>query len=406
MNLVVIPFHDWKKCEREGFRTRDAHFMQEFEKHPDIEKLLIINRPISLAEITLLRRNWRPNEGSTVFQEGDVCITQVSQKCYTLDILIREFIKPLRMKRDWTPYIFGQKKVVTGVEMALSRLGMDSEFSLFMSAPLFVPLIEQISPSVLAFDAQDNLLKHPFYKDIPDLEAYYQFCLNRADFISTNAPETAAWFSQRRPETIHIANGVDDEMFNPDYSYEIPDDMSSIAGPIVGYAGKMQEMFDVSLMTRVVSEMPDVNFVFIGQELNPNWVKPLWRYANAHYLGDKQYLQLPQYLAAFNICIIPYNQERQHGVDPIKFYEYMAMGKPIVTTDIGGVSVFQDHPQVRVAQTAVDFIHGLDHFTKQARENLDFPKSKLPETILWRTKADMIVQAILQKSESVGNSSK
>jgi glycosyltransferase involved in cell wall biosynthesis len=397
MNLVVIPFHDWKKCEREGFRTRDAHFMQEFAKHPLVDKLLIINRPISLAEITLMRRNWRPREGTIVFQENDVCVSQVSANTYTLDILVREFIKPLRMKRNWIPYIFGQAKVVKAVKMALSRLEMETDYALFMSAPHFATLIEHLAPPVFAFDAQDNLLKHAFYRDIPDLEACYQFCLDRADFISANSHETTEWFRQQRPDAIHISNGVDDEIFSSDRSYNKPADMKSISTPIVGYAGKMQEMFDRSLMDRVVSELVDVSFVFIGQELNPNWMKSLWRHPNTHYLGDKPYSQLPQYLAAFDICIIPYNKERQHGVDPIKFYEYLAMGKPIVTTDIGNVSAFREFPQVRIVQTSDEFLHGLQHFINQVRDKIVIPRSGLPEEFLWRTKVDNIVEAIIQK---------
>jgi teichuronic acid biosynthesis glycosyltransferase TuaH len=399
MNLVVIPFHDWKKCEREGFRTRDAHFMQEFEKHPLIDKLLVVNRPISLVEMILMQRNWRPHVGTTVFQEGDICITQVSTKTYTVDILIHEFLKPLRMKRDWTPYIFGQTKVVTGVEMALSHLGMNSDYALFISAPLFVPLVEQLSPRTLAFDALDNMLKQVFYRDTPNLEAYYQFCLDNADFISANSKETTDWFKQQRPDAIHISNGVDDEVFTPDGSYKKPMDMKDFPKPIVGYAGKMQEMFDLSLMARVVPEFPNTNFVFIGQLLNPKWMKPLWQYPNTYYLGDKPYSQLPQYLAAFDICIIPYSRAMQHGGDPIKFYEYLAMGKPIVTTDIGGVSVFQDFPQVRVAHSTDAFLDGLHYFTNLARKNIEVPKSRLPEAYLWRTKADMILKGIMNKQK-------
>ena len=175
--------------------------------------------------------------------------------------------------------------------------------------------------------------------------------------------------------------------------------MKSISSPIVGYAGKMQEMFDVSLMARAVSELADVNFVFIGQELNSNWMKPLWQYPNTYYLGDKPYPQLPQYLAAFDICIIPYNEERQHGVDPIKFYEYLAMDKPIVTTDIGGVGVFQDFPQVWVAQNSDEFLHGLHYFTNQVRDKSAIPRSRFPEKYLWRTKVDKIVETIMQKQK-------
>jgi glycosyltransferase involved in cell wall biosynthesis len=403
MNLVAIPFHDWKKCEREGFRTRDAHFMQEFDKHPLVEKQLIVNRPISLAEIILMRRNWRPLSGQSVIQENDVCITQVSEKTYTLDILVREIVKPLRMKRTWTPYIFGHSKIVRAVKTALSQLGMDLDYKLFMSAPLYVPLIEQLSPPIFAFDAQDNLLKHAFYRDIPDLEKYYQFCLERADFVSANSLETTEWFRQHRPDAIHISNGVDDEVFSPDYSFDRPSDMETISAPVVGYAGKMQEMFDVSLMTRIVSDLQDTNFVFIGQELNSRWMKSLWQYPNAHYLGDKPYSQLPQYLAAFDICIVPYNLERQHGVDPIKFYEYLAMGKPIVTTDIGGVSMFREFPQVRIAQNSKEFLDDIHYFTDQVRGNSVIPRRQLPETYLWRTKADKIVKAILQTQKTQAN---
>lgn len=399
MNLVDIPFHDWKKCEREGFRTRDAHFMQEFANHPAIEKLLIINRPISISEMVLLRRNWRPLHGNTFYQDGDICITQVGPAVYTLDILIREFVRPLRMKRGWTPYIFGQHKVAAAVETALMQLSIDADYAVFTSAPIFAPLIPNLSPRVVGFDAQDNLLKHAFYQDVKNLASYYDFFLERADFISANSPETTNWFRQKRSDARHISNGVDKKVFSPYRSWDIPSDMELIPSPIVGYAGKMQEMFDVDLMSTIVQQLPDVNFVFIGQELNSDWMKPLWRYPNSHYLGDKPYAQLPDYLAAFDVCIIPYNQERQHGVDPIKFYEYLAMGKPVVTTNIGGVSAFHDFPQVRIAENTGDFLEGVRYFADAMREGRPIPISELPEAYTWEAKANEIIQSLLLKQE-------
>jgi teichuronic acid biosynthesis glycosyltransferase TuaH len=397
MNLVVIPFHDWKKCEREGFRTRDAHFMQEFSRHPAVEKLLIINRPISISEMVLLRRNWRPREGREFFRDGNVCITQVGPATYTLDILIREFVKPLRMKRDWTPYIFGQPVVAAAVEVALNQLDIASDYALFMSAPLFAPLASRLSPHVMGLDAQDNLLKHVFYKDTPDLASYYDYFLEQADFISANSFETTEWLNRKRPDALHISNGVDKKTFDPTISYAIPSDMTSIQGPIVGYAGKMMELFDVDLMSYVAEQLLDVQFVFIGQKLNPDWMKPLWEHPNTHYLGDKSYAQLPQYLAAFDVCSIPYSQERQHGGDPIKFYEYLAIGKPVVTTDIGGVGAFRDFPQVRIPRNADEFVEGVRYFTDARREGRAILISELPEAYTWEAKADQIIQSLRLK---------
>lgn len=400
MNLVVIPFHDWKKCEREGFRTRDAHFMQEFAKHSAVEKLLIINRPISISEMVLLRRNWRPKQGNQFFQDGNVCITQVGPTTYTLDILIREIIKPLRLKRNWTPYIFGRAEVAAAVETALKRLDMTSDYALFMSAPIFAPLVTQLSPRVVGLDAQDNLLKHVFYQDIPDLSSYYDYFLEKADFISANSLETANWLKQKRRDALHISNGVDKKAFDPTVSYSVPDDMKRIKGPIVGYAGKMMELFDVNLMSYVAQQLPDINFVFIGQKLNPGWMEPLWENPNTHYLGDKQYSLLPQYLAAFDVCVIPYDRERQHGGDPIKFYEYLAIGKPVVTTNIGGVSVFRGFPQVRIPDNEHEFLEAVRYFTDAVREGRTIPITELPEAYTWEAKANEIIQSLLLKQEA------
>lgn len=402
MNLVVIPFHDWKKCEREGFRTRDAHFMQEFERHPAVDQLLIINRPISIAEMIVLRRNWRPRTGTSVLADGDVSLTQVGDHTYTLDIRVREFLRPLRMQRSWTPYIFSQPMVATAVESALDKLGMTGDYSLFMSAPLFAPLLIQLAPRVAAFDALDNLLKHSLYRNLPHLDDYYDVCIEHADFISANSQESANWLQVRRPDAVHISNGVDKAMFDPGRSYERPADMAALSGPVVGYAGKMQEMFDVGLMSYVAEQLPDVDFVFIGQQLNSEWMKPLWGHANVHFLGDKHYSDLPRYLASFDVCIIPYNLEWQHGGDPIKFYEYLAMGKPVVTTEIGGVGAFRDYPQVRIPNDADGFLAAVREFTVAAERGETIVVRPLPDQYTWQAKADQIIQAMIQREQQPG----
>lgn len=397
MNLVVIPFHDWKKCEREGFRTRDAHFMQEFQKHSLVNRLLVINRPISFAEIVLLRRNWRVKKGRLLKRKGGAYLSQIDSKTFVLDIVIPEVLQPILKRRAWIPYVFSQPRVVQAVRYALDYLDMDGSYALFISAPLFVPLIAQLSPPIFMLDAQDNLLKHALYRNVPDLAKYYQFCQERADVIFANSPETTQWLAQERSDAAYLSNGVDTEIFNSEKIYSVPEDMVALSRPIVGYAGKMQEMFDVVVTERVILEMKEVNFIFIGQKLDPGWVERLWHYPNAHYLGDKSYEMLPQYLSAFDICTIPYSMERQHGVDPIKFYEYLAMGKPIVTTNIGGVESFSEYPQVYIAENHDQYVSGLKTFVAQIQKGVSIPKRPIPGEYLWQTKADKIIRILDNK---------
>ncbi len=399
MKLVTIPFHDWKKCEREGFRTRDAHLMQEFGKHPHVEKMLVINRPVSLSEIVLLRRNWRVRQGRRLIRKHNLCISQGVKKgaddhIFNLDMIVPEIIRPIIMRRHWTPYIFGQNQILKAVSWALAYLNMDLNYALFISAPLFTPLVQKLHPKVFVADAQDNFLKLKSYRNTPHLEHYYQFWRDHADVLISNSPETTRWLRQNRPDAKCIPNGADFTFFRRDVSYETPLDMRSVKRPIVGFAGKMQEMSDVELIQQLIETMPEVSFVFIGQLLNPRWVKSLWRYPNVHYLGDKPYAQLPQYLAAFDVCIIPYSQKRQHGVDPIKFYEYLAMGKPVVTTLVGDVARYENHPQVIIGKTDDAFIQGVKFFLKKIMRNDPLETASLPEQCSWKIKADYIIQKI------------
>lgn len=397
INLVVIPFHDWKKCEHEGFRTRDAHFMQEFGKHPQINKVLIVNRPTSLPEMLLLRKNWHITEGNSIYATRNMKLSQVDDKSYTVDTRVLDTWKPLIQQRKWLPSAYGNKKLVHNVESALSTLDMRQNYALFMSAPLFVPLVKQLTPKVIAFDAQDNLMKHSLYRNVPNLLSYYDYCMKYADIITANSMETTQWFALKNDNATHIGNGVSLTFFDSTKEYMIPDDLRNIPRPIVGYAGKMQDMFDVTLMCKTVESMTDVSFVFIGQQLNSKWMKPLWRYPNVYYLGDKRYYLLPSYLAAFDVCIIPYRPDKQHGGDPIKFYEYLAMQKPIVTTDIGDVSKFRSYPNVRIANTAKQFSVDLKSLLKSLGSSKSTAGYELPTEILWSSKADYIIGQIYKK---------
>ncbi len=393
MYLVSIPFHDWKKCEREGFRTRDAHLLQEFEKNPKLDKLLVINRPISISEILLMRRNWRTKNGELIFAKNGVYVTQVSSKVTTLDVVLNEVVKPIQMRRHWIPYAVNQPKVVDAVQQALELLEIQDDYSLFISAPIYVPLVKHLRPNVFVLDAQDDLTKHAMYADMPNLNEYYEYCQEHADLIFSNAAQTAEWLGQKRNNGEHISNGVDIEKFNTVDLHQTPAKMDDIPRPIVGYSGKLSEIVDVKLFQELAQALPDVSFVFAGRMLDPDWDKPLRQFDNVYFLGDIPYKQLPQHLAAFDICTVAYSLGEQSWGDPIKLYEYLAMGKPIVSTNVGNVNAFREFPQVWISDTRAEFIENVKVALRMLEED-SIPQKELPERYYWKTKADYILQSI------------
>ncbi len=393
MDLIFVPFHDWRKCEHEGFRTRDAHLMQQFGHHPDVRRMLVVNRPISLSEIAIYRRSWRVRKGRLIRHRGGSYLTQVGPKTYTLDIVVPEVLRPLHMRRAWTRYIFAKPSIAASVRMAMSDVGIANDYGMFLSAPIFTPLARALQPPLLIADAQDNLLKHALYRDVPGVADDYNYWMEHAHLLYANSPETTSWFAERRPDASCIPNGVDLEIFDPALSRSRPADLSGIPGPIVGYAGKMQEMIDVEAIIATLRKLPDIHMVFIGLQLDSNWMAPVWKEPNAHYLGDKPYDQLPSYLAAFDICLIPYHTRRQHGVDPIKLYEYLAMDKLVVSTRVGGVTAFANYPQVRMVEDTAGFTSAVAELVTLVRANKQIERAPLPQTATWAFKANTIISA-------------
>ena len=271
LNIVAVPFHDWKKSQAEGFRTRDVHLLQELIQHPLVNRLLIVDRPTSVVEMLLLRRPWHIHGGQSVYQRNRSRLTMLNEKTFVLDMYNLEVLNPLLKRRRWIPASYGTQSTAQAVSEAIDYLALD-EYVLFMSSPLPMPLYRQLHNPTLVVDAVDNLLKIPQFSDMnAEISGYYDEIRQRASVVFSNTVETAAFLSREDRQAIYIPNGVDFRHFHPSDD-KIPTDLKPISHPIVGYAGKMQEIFDVDMLRSVANALPNVTFVCIGQLLNPKWM--------------------------------------------------------------------------------------------------------------------------------------
>ena len=392
-DLVAIPFHDWKKNQSEGFRTRDAHLLQEFSRHPSIDKLLIVDRPISLVERLVFNRNWKVNGTKELYNRDTRALSQVGENTFVLDIRYPDFIGPITKGKGWISGAYQRSTTIDAIKEAFRHLSIQDPV-FYISSPLPIPLIEQIEDPFLVFDAVDNLTKIPAYASIRlEIARYYSIAKAIATIIFTNSEKTRKWLAEGRQKVYSIPNGVD-PMHLAKNPGQTPPDLAEIAHPIVGYAGKMQEMFSIEIISYAAQSLPDTNFVLIGQQLNPKWMKPLWKIPNVHYLGDKHYQDLPNYLAGFDICVVPYSEERQHDVDPIKFYEYLYMEKPVITTNVGSVQEYSNFPNVKIASDPENFAKALSDFLEKIRNGETISAGNLPKSVFWKSKADQMIHII------------
>jgi glycosyltransferase involved in cell wall biosynthesis len=135
--------------------------------------------------------------------------------------------------------------------------------------------------------------------------------------------------------------------------------IAAIPQPIAGFIGNVSNRLDISLLVHVIRRLPEWHFVFVGQTY-PQKVdlSPLRRLPNVHLLGKHSFWDLPSLVKGMDVCLLPYvSDELARYRSPLKLYEYLAAGRPVVSTM---------HPEVQemsyvvyVANTPDEFAHNL-----------------------------------------------
>lgn len=333
--VLAYPFHDWRKVQSEGVRTRDAHILEALCRRPDVERVLVVNRPSSRAE-RWLRRGAARSVGEAVLQwdqgGAHAAVTRVGPKLEALDLAVGDLFRPILRRRGWWFDAFRQEVVATAIDRAAAaRLGSPTEVIGWL--PPIAPVMFRLGGRTI-FDALDNWLIHPAFRaNRLEAEAAYAVILSRADAVFASGPASARVLERWRAGVRVLPNGVDPEVFSGDR----PRPVDLPLGPIVGYAGKLAQRIDDELVASVADALPHVSFVFIGPTLEHGAVRRMRARRNVMLLGDRPYEELPAYLRAFDLAWIPHRVgEGETGGDPIKLYEYWAAGRQVISTRIDG----------------------------------------------------------------------
>lgn len=236
------------------------------------------------------------------------------------------------------------------------------------------------------------------------LQRYHQRLLNQATIVVGTANELVADLLPIRPDTLLCPNGVDmDHFAHPDDDGQaLPEDIQTIVAegkPIIGYYGALAEWFDYELVKFAAKRLPQYHFVLIGPDYDLTIGKSgINECSNIHWLGPKAYCQLPRYLRAFDVAIIPFQVTAAiQAVSPIKLFEYMAGGKPIVTTDLVEC---RKYPVVLIATTADEWVERLQQalLLGQDKQYQAALKATAQENT-WQARAQTIIAALQAKQE-------
>ena len=373
----------------EGLWRNRHHLMSRFS---ELNKVLYVEPKITLKN---LRNQLREGELARFWQDlKQNRLTKVGEK---LHIYHNPAFIPIsgRFPLDKITLFLW----VMSLKLTLRKLRFERPI-IWLSRPDMVDLVGRFNEKLLIYHVVDEYLSYSGLSEEQRhwLENIEKRMLNRADLVIVVSEKL---YQAKRPfnkRTYLVPNGVDYQAYSAaiDSDEQVPIDIAHLPWPVIGYSGLISERLDLKLLYHLASVQPEWSIVLMG-EIDARHcaqeIDKLRQIKNIYFWGRKEIGQVPSYVKAFDVCIIPYEMNKlAENVSSLKLYDSLATGKPIVTTDFPAAHQFKD--VVRIADTKENFVH-------YVQESLTENDSDLLEKRRWIASQNTWEDRVKQISELI-----
>ncbi|HOO96570.1 MAG TPA: glycosyltransferase [Caldisericia bacterium] len=274
---------------------------------------------------------------------------------------------------------FAQKmacnKLAGFAKRAMLEIGFSAEYAALFYLPWMSPVRDSLNPKITLYDCVDDHSGYGGTSSATFLSKAEAKLANGCDAVFATARYLADNLRQYNPNTIHLPNAVDPEVFKFDKDESEPNK------PTVVYVGALRWWFDSELMFDIASSRPNYRFVVIGQERGSElgeFGQKLRKLENVEFLGRKPQPEIPKLVYGASCGIIPFKSgELTKSVSPLKLYEYAAMGFPTVSVLMSELTNMPDSV-VKIANNRDEFLEAIDGCIKtpaNADEIAEFVKN-------------------------------
>lgn len=267
--------------------------------------------------------------------------------------------------------------------------------AVYFSAASHIDIVQQYNPSLLVFDSVDEPSD-----EFEAWKPYYLRAVSLSDIVLCTSDRLFETARRINPHSYLVPNGCDYNYFSQAAAgaLPVPSDIANIPGPIIGYIGVVATWVDLQLIDRLAAEYPECSVVVVGPLYNVNDVP---QRPNLHWLGFKAYEELAAYAQQFKVGIIPFIQSNMtESVNPIKMWEYMASGLPVVSTAIPEASKFQD--LIFYSNNHDEFVYNVYRALNNDTAELRAQRLVLAEQNSWIHRARQILNIIKERLAGKG----
>ena len=230
--------------------------------------------------------------------------------------------------------MLNQRRLAAHIRGVMAAEGFDDAV-LWIYSPMYADIVSLLPHRAVVYDCVDRHSAYPGQINPAVVDSMEADLVRKADFVFTTAQGLYDRLLPLNGRIALIPNGANFELFNKasDKSLPFPKDMFNVREPVFGFAGALQECIEYSFVEFAARRHRDWSFVFVGKTLPGVNTGGLSGLKNVHFLGLKPYKELVNYMARFDVCLNLFRSgDLAKDVSPLKFYEYLATGKPIIST--------------------------------------------------------------------------
>lgn len=389
IDLLVYLSPEWKSYSsgRKGNYFADVPLFKALSKFADI-RMLCINQPFTPVETTIKKSakalSWM--KGNRLERLGDNLFL------YTPFAFVHEMVAPYSTALQKLNRAVLSKQILK----QLDNLGFNSHARMsWVYHPLQYSYLGLANERFKIYKCWDLFRSREYPKIVREIIPTYEAKLiNDSDIIFTPCTNLHKELSASNGNTFFIPAGVDlrETRSVTNGKSSPPEDLVDLKRPLIGFAGIITRRVDISLLRFLAESRPDWSIVLLGnigeagELLQDEDFCMIQKLSNVRFLGFKEFEILPEYLKHFDVCILPHSDiEVMRYAHPYKTLQYLACGKPVVSTDFPDAHYYKE--VIRIAGNHKEFVDMVDEALKDTGDDSVRQRISFAERNTWDTRA-------------------
>ena len=391
INIIMFnmsTFYDWDH----GIVNRNRYVLNELAKDARVNKIIAVDfLPMSFKKAI---KHYFLNILGQV-RNHEMIFGDLTSACYQ------------KTEKIWVystiDSFFSRKSVARELKKIQKRLNLYNVVYWSFN-PFFTQFIDILDKDMFVFDAVDNWAEHPSYTKLmskKEILKNYVKISEKADLIFTVSEELLGFYNDfgRKNDLHWIPNGVDFNHYNDQSLLARKNALSEIDKKVIGYMGTIQERIDIDLLENIAKANPDKVLALAG----PVWPSveaevnaKLAGLPNVILPGRIAFDDAPSWISRFDVAIIPHKiDDFIKSTNPMKMYEYLACGKPVVSTPGAGIEMFKD--EIYIAKDGREFLENIEKALKEDNPERRLKRQEIVRPHSWGNRVKEMLRYLQEK---------